>query len=395
MKRMMLILVVCPLLMGFAFYVPSGLRWKSVHRSGAFPVVKYKVNPALPGYVDPSSVIRAIRSAGDAWSYAGTGGQFSYSLVGQTNATMPLSVDSIPTTISVEQGLKEADNLVFSASQADVDCTGPACVFLWNLDGKDEILHFDVQINAADFSYAGVIGELSLASVLTHGFGHALGLSHCAPGEKQADCSGRLGGNAADPPTDAAMYRLVSNNVAVGADDRAGIVSLYGILTPSQQRIIGEEQTLIERSKTICNPSPCVVPEQETVPAYRLSSDEVAARSEHVARLAGSGQNNEEAVIQKNLTYQRLRENGFSVTGISAESYLLKAVDNMTGNVQKMDLPVLQASRKILAIQIQDRTFFLENLSDNYDPSYVAFVAAERNVLIQIRRRIIDEISTR
>ena len=137
----------------FMYLSPDKKHWfDMVYQK--FPVVKYKVNPTMIGFNTGSkeSIIDAIRKASDVWSFQSGESHFQFSYNGTTNVN-PMSYDQMNCTSEGKEILRNTDNLVYASNTEDSDCSGQACTYIWSCDGQNEILHFDMQINASGYEW--------------------------------------------------------------------------------------------------------------------------------------------------------------------------------------------------------------------------------------------------
>ncbi len=116
------------------------------------------------------------------------------------------------------------------------------------------------------------------------------------------------------------------------------------------------------------------------------------ARSEYLTKIKSAGKVTfDEIVKTKMRIYQTMYENAYSQTKIPAERYLANAIHKRVGYIEQTENESLDASLKILAIQIQDRDSFLQKFPTEISNEYKKFSEAELKVLIQIRREMKNE----
>jgi hypothetical protein len=188
------IMIIILFTVNWMFLTPDKLQWGELFNK--FPIVKYKVNPTMIGFNTGSkeSILDIIRSAGNLWSFQSGESHFKLSYNGTTTST-PVGYDQMGCTEEAKQTIRELDNIVYASNVEDDDCAGQACTYIWSCEDKNEILHFDMQINASGYEWdMGTNHKKSynLFTVVANQFGQLLGLSHCATGESEADCQAKV-----------------------------------------------------------------------------------------------------------------------------------------------------------------------------------------------------------
>ena len=211
----------------YTFIIPEGLKW-----AGTLPVIQFVINPDFQGLNAGTEEERleVIQAAARNWYQSGQA-QFTMVYEEQTDSAATVGADSLSCN---QLDIKQQHPVqIFASPQADPDCTGKSCTYVWNCSGKNEIIHADVQLNNYDYSISLSGTEeqnIDLKSESLHALGHVIGLDHCQPGDTQTRCQARHQGVAADPGDGAVMYKFVGLLQGLHDDDIAGVKALYGPL---------------------------------------------------------------------------------------------------------------------------------------------------------------------
>ncbi|HMV41859.1 MAG TPA: hypothetical protein PK079_10830 [Leptospiraceae bacterium] len=385
-------------LFNFMYLSPDRKHWIDLVYE-RFPVVKYKVNPLMIGFNTGSkeSIIDAIRSSSDFWSFRSGDAHFQFSYNG-TTTNSPLAFNGIACDEDGKQRIRETDNLVFASNTDDPDCSGQACTYIWSCTDKNEILHFDMQINSREYEWdTGTNHKKSfnLTTVAAKQFGQILGLDHCPLGLNTESCSSEVASRGtSDPSFDSLLYRFIDAEVirnSLSSDDRAGLQSLYGSISPEEATMKSEMNEFYSLADRICNPSPCVIPEED-IGKYQLSTEEIQARAYHISELAKDGLDYRTAIFEMTQMLKKLHQDSYIETGNSAETYLLSVTKEMIQDISGLSPEMLLKSRQILSIQIKNRKFILSQFKNEFDTDFLKFTQAELNLLIQYRREIINRM---
>lgn len=421
--------------MNFMFLIPSGLKW-----DGKFPVVTFKLSSIHPN-LKSEKELEAIQEAAKKWSFSDTKGHFNFSYNGKTTQAEPYSPSSIGCTDEFKQEAKETENTVFYASpqhsldctgescsqSVDPDCTGAACTYLWSCENENKILHFDIQLNYDAIKsanpYSANYNIVELQSILARELDYVVGLGHCSPGDTSHECltkSTSIG--QSDPKASDIMYRLppmqnpgcqpvvntgtsviplalvgsnettcVEQENIIGKelsdDDKNGVKALYGTLSSKEIEMSNRMNEFYQEVETRCLSGSCEVPE--------LSSDEMAAKTEHDDLLNQKYTSIDTIRLKKHKMFQELYHNAYSQTGISAEEYLLTALKTMNEKIHEFEKGSLIGSKRLLAVQIKDRENAVKNYQNDLDSTYLNFLDAEMKTLIMIKREMTNEINNR
>jgi len=376
------------------FLTPDRLQWGGLFNK--FPIVKYKVNPTMIGFNTGSkeSILDIIRSAGNLWSFQSGECHFKLSYNGTTTST-PVGYDQMGCTEEAKQTIRELDNIVYASNVEDDDCAGQACTYIWSCEDKNEILHFDMQINASGYEWdMGTNHKKSynLFTVVANQFGQLLGLSHCATGESEADCQAKVARQGTSNPTsDSLLYKFIEPEVirtAMSADDKAGLAALYGSLTDQEQTILLESKKLQDRVYSICNP--CLSPLVETG-IYKPSLAEQAAWQEYIEDRSNSGLETYAGKLKIFSYYQNSYIDSYRIGKVSAEDYMLDALDRRDEFLKDLPTEYISNSRKSLYVDILNLERGLKEYKKELDTMYFSFLDLEYKSLIIIRKSLIEE----
>ena len=379
------------------FLTPDKLQWGGLFNQ--FPIVKYKVNPTMIGFNTGSneSIIDIIRSAGNLWSFQSGESHFKLSYNGLTT-TAPAGYDQMGCTEDAKKAMRELDNIVYASNVEDDDCTGQACTYIWSCEDKNEILHFDMQINASGYEWdMGTNHKKSynLFTVVANQFGQLLGLSHCVPGESEADCQAKVARQGTSNPTsDSLLYKFIEPEVirsALSPDDKAGLKALYGELTPEEQNMKAEMQSFADKANAYCT-QPCVTPDKETNAKYALSVEDAATIQLYWQSGRDQGKDNRDFYLEKYRWMQKSYTIAYSYNRKSAEYYILDAIENFhyyqDGDIREAYL----LERMLLSVQISIRQKLLDDAKYELDSNFYQFIENEQKILIQLRRMYIDAL---
>jgi hypothetical protein len=396
-KTLLGITVIILFTINWMFLTPDKLQWGGLFNK--FPIVKYKVNPTMIGFNTGSneSIIDIIRSAGNLWSFQSGESHFKLSYNGLTT-TAPAGYDQMGCTEDAKKAMRELDNIVYASNVEDDDCSGQACTYIWSCEDKNEILHFDMQINASGYEWdMGTNHKKSynLFTVVANQFGQLLGLSHCATGESEADCQAKVAAQGTSNPTsDSLLYKFIEPEVirtGMSADDKAGLKALYGELTPEEQSMKAEMQNFAEKANAYCM-QPCVTPDKETNAKYMLNGDDVKAIQLYWQELSEEGKNNKDWLLAKYKWIEDSYTTAYSYNGKSAEYYLLDAIEQFH-YYQDGGIPDhYKLERILLSVQISIRQRLLDDAKQDLDPIFYKFIENEQKILIQLRRMFIDAL---
>ena len=387
--------------------------------------VKHPVNPSSPdspievfihvsGNVltmlnsSEGSAISAIGEASKFWSMFSTNSNLNITFFGKNHRFIPFSFEDVSceeddlnnlqiTANSLTSGIT-IRNEIIATSEDDPDCTGPACTHLWTCEEKNEITRFDIQLNLANFDIRAENvnnNVYDLKTLIAHHVGHATGLNHCSVGDTIDSCSNKLSGGMSDPTSDSMMHKslmpgLIKNDIS--DDDRAGVLALYGEISPKRAAVQTEMQGFLLNVEDGC---PCSLPENETDPRYVISTEESNALTEHEVILNEKNLNSQEKRKEHAQYYQKLHLNAYSNVAKPAERYLVNGLNNMNDNLETIPIERLRIMRKIIICNIDEKKYILDNLQYELDPRFYAFTQAEMKLMIQIRKAIINEIASR
>jgi hypothetical protein len=294
--------------------------------------------------------------------------------------------------------MRELDNLVY-ASNEDSDCSGQACTFMWSCADKPEILHFDMQLNARDFEWdTGTNHKKSynLFTIVAHQFGQLLGLGHCETADNDEVCQAKIATQGtSNPQSDSLVYKFIDAEVirtSMSADDKAGLQSIYGVLNSEEQTIKMEIQSFADKANSFCVGT-CVSMNDEKN-QYAVSNNERAAWSEYLAKRTASNLETKSAIRNLFLDFQNSYLRSL-ITGITAEEYMDESIRHQEDYITAMPTEFLDLYLQIIYVDILNRERALNSLKYELDTSYYSFLDSERKVLMQLRRRMIDEKAQR
>jgi len=366
--KILTVFVILSLLLSlnWMYLTPDKLQWASSYNK--FPIVKYKVNPAMIGFNtgDTYQILGLIQKAANLWSFQSGESHFQLSYNGLSTAT-PVGYDQI------------------------------GCQYFWSCADTNEILHFDMEINAANYEWdTGTNHKKSynLFTVVAKQFGQLLGLSHCSPGEIETACQEKLPlQGTSNPTSDSLLYKFIEPEVirtAMSADDKAGLKALYGELTSDEITMKEEMQSFADKANAYCT-LPCVTPDKETNAKYVLNSEEQQAIQIYWREVKDQGKDNRDFYISKYKWIQDSYNTAYSYNGKSAEFYLLDMIENF--DYYHLQVPMkemMENERILLAVQITTREKLLNDAKQELDPQFYKFIENELRILIQMRRKFID-----
>lgn len=381
------------------------LKW-----AGNFPLVFYRININSFPVSTSNSIVNEITSASSLWSFLNSMSRVSFEYTGDSSLLNPISTNIDTCSPDFKYQMSNATNLVFARNTDDADCTGFTCSFIWSCADKNEILHFDIQINAEKFSLS-MQDPVSLGNHLSRDFGQILGLSYCSPGDTNIQCESKLQNGQTDPAEESLMYKFVLPAVSgmrnLSEDDHAGLASLYGSRNEADNELLQIVQSFHIKADAFCDPKPCVLPEEETDPDFMQSSGEKQALMEHASRMTVENLNTPEALLKIEQSAELLYFSSLFEARKPAEAIMMNIIESIPENIaqscadlERDALEVgsnvtckiwLDEMRKTLGIQISRRADLLEDMNYGLSQSYRNFLASEIKVLIQLRREAIKE----
>ena len=397
MKKKLFVLLLMLCTVNWMYLRDDKIKWGNAFNE--FPIVKYKVNPEMIGFNtgDALSIIDAIRDAGNLWSFQKGESHFQLSYNGSTSS-LPAGYDQMSCTEEGKKTMRELDNLVY-ASNEDSDCSGQACTFMWSCADKPEILHFDMQINARDFEWdTGTNHKKSynLFTIVAHQFGQLLGLGHCETADNDEVCQAKIATQGtSNPQSDSLVYKFIDAEVirtSMSADDKAGLQSIYGVLNSEEQTMKTEIQSFADKANSFCVGT-CVSMNDEKN-QYAVSNNERAAWSEYLAKRTASNLETKSAIRNLFLDFQNSYLRSL-ITGITAEEYMDESIRHQEDYITAMPTEFLDLYLQIIYVDILNRERALNSLKYELDTRYYSFLDSERKVLMQLRRRMIDEKAQR
>lgn len=376
--------------------------WKNYNSElNPYTGLMFRVNTNVKDFFQKSfSVSRdLIGGMAEDWNSSNSDALFEFQYQGTTNRITPRSLDPSQACDNDErENTRNLEKSVYYTAGDDPDCTGESCAFLWICEnGKDELVHFDLQLMRKEFD-VGSSTAPDPEDVIKHMFGHIAGLDHCAHGDTDADCNYRVTGSYSNPVSSSAMYEWVDTGYfssSMAGDDLSGLRSLYGQLSPSQKATLANMDIFYQKAEDFCNPSPCRLPENETITRYRHNSKDLQVLSQFEQKILQNHSSMTAFRLTKSLEFQDLWREAYTANNKAAESYLIDAINKTQIKIQQMETSYLQPQRQILTVQIRDRDKTLSEHADSLSPGYRKFLEAEKKMLIQIRREMIDEFESR
>ena len=383
---------------GFMFLSPTGVKWKD-KLYDRFPQVKLKMNPNFGGNLTQDAVLNSAKEASNAWSSGKTKARLFLSFVGQTSSS-PVGLDTNLCTNPNRETTKNLDNIIYAQSSEDPDCTGVACSFVWYCNGtvgEEEIVHFDIQVNTRDYSFETGIAApeaYNLKTVLLKQLGYVIGFFTCPPGNMSCPVTG----NGITPDENSALYKFLKPEVhktSISSDDALGVRTLYGELTNEELEKSNVVQGFALEVDSLCNPYPCQVLNEETDSRYAIRPQEIAALQVHENRMQAAGMNTVPARLNKFQWIQKDYLTALIQNPLSAEDYLKENLDNSRIYISETPKELLLPSVLDLCVTIHNRKRAMEEHKYELDAQYLEFLEVEMKTLIILRRRMLDEISTR
>ena len=347
------------LLPGFMFF-DSNIKWRS--GPGGFAGIYLQLGDSL------SQNKNLVTSLTESISYKNTGAKLQVSLMGENRGDTFPAMDVLGCSEAILNDYRRKGNPVF-AEEMDADCTGASCSHIVSCGGV--IVSTGIRLNTD-------VLEGNISSALLHELGHISGLNHCPPGEK----------NCTQVPENSIMHPFQNTVASPGVDDVTGLKEQYGALSSEQTAMIAKQEEFKNFADNICNPSPCKLPEEETNPNYRLSQEEKNAIASVLSSIEGDiTLYRKEKLFQ----YYMLRMQGSQDTGVTPEEKLMQNVSEKQQRIAETPTENLVVLRQMLAWQIQERNIVLTELNHEVDKDFLDFTRGEINILIQIRRDMIEE----
>jgi hypothetical protein len=357
------------------------LKWNS-----KFPVVSFKIG-SLP--VEDNVIKENIKNAAKKWSMLKTNARFSFVYSGKNSKSFPFSSEETYCSEQFVNEMKAAENTIFTVPTVnDPDCTSSACSFIWSCERKNEILHFDTQINISEFdSILGLDGQIELQAKIAHELGHIIGLGHCSIGDNTTECQTKLTNGQTEPSKTDVMYKFPKEIIHPTGSDIGGINFLYGETTDAEKNTFQKMKDYYDEVDNRCLLHDCSVP--------TLSIEEINAYNRHQSLLASEDLHTSEAVLYKHRQFQELFHSAYSESSYSAEEHLLQTLFDLHNKVTKLSKDSLQGSILIISIQIKDREKAINSYSGMLDTMYYKFLQAELKTLVMIRKEMKDELARR
>lgn len=390
------IILVC-IFTGFKFYTPDSIKCvkdpKEVKIEGDVIQIFFRISTSVIDFLNitENRIILSISGASKIWSIFSTASNINFNYAGKTERNCPLSYDLINSGTSNE-------NVIIASNIDDPDCTGPTCTFIWSKDESKKIMNFDTQLNTKNYFISDEqinTPAFDLKSIMAHNFGHSLGLSHCQVGDTDESCKKSLKDSMTNPPAESIMYKtLMLGQVrnTLSTDDKEGIVSLYGNLDPEKMALANEINDFHIKVNSGC---PCLLPEDETEPKYKLSEEELQALAVHQNALAAKNLNTIENRRELTQYNQESYRTAYSIVKIPVERYMTKALTDKSSIITSSLIDDLKRMRITIIKDIYDANFGYSYFSTELDIQYSDFIRSELKALIQIRKSIIDEIINR
>lgn len=370
----------------------SPIKWRD-----SLPSLKFKVSASDTGFISQTKVdqVRTIKEAAKNWSVIDTEKQLSYIFEGLTANE---NVDQLNGTVEcsmefVNELEKVGNHLVYSPDDVDI-CTGDACSFVWSCVDTNSNLGFLTIVNANNFNFQSndklFRKTYDLRRVVERQFGHIVGLVNC---EQGSDCSSfSVGGIPPDesPMASAIRPEQVSNGLT--NDDISGLSHLYGNATDTLRSMKSTKVNFKNWVEGICNPSPCVIPELESDGRYRPSSNEIAAENAYNAHLTSIGETSELNDIKTQKHSQALYLDTWTVAEDAPENIQIQMYQSAISKIGLFSNEDLNLYRNQAYSQILGYHNFLLKHKEEIGLEYEEFLRLEMQVIIQIRREIINRL---
>ncbi len=358
---------------------PFTHRWE-----GNFPIVPFKVNPNLTSQ-NGSVVnyqIEQTQKSGNLWSFNNTKSHISFKFEGTATGNSASSPSLICDFDNNKANLA-LEKKIYTGQAGNPDCTSEACSYIWICNGN--AVHFDTEINSTQNSF-DVISDspatYNLQTVLNKELGRVAGLPPVA--------------NDVTNPTQLVLFRdSGSVKPILSGGDTDLIRVYYGNLTAEEDEMVNIMTSMKSIADSICNPYPCVTPQNETDSRYVIRGDEITALQRHKQQMQDGGLDSIAARLEKFKFFQKDYFTAFSFNGISAEDYMKDSIDFMDFYIQDTPTELLIPSILDLCVTIDNRNKALVEHKSELDIQYLRFLEIELKVLIQIRRSMIDELSKR
>lgn len=353
-----------------------------VHKwEGSFPIVSFKVNPNLTSQNGRviNNQIEQTQKSGNLWSFNNTKSHISFKFEGTTTGSSATSP-----TLACDFDTKKAnlalEKKIYTGVAGNPDCTSESCSYIWICNGN--AVHFDTEINSNQHSFdviSDAPADYNLQTVLNKELGRVAGLPPVA--------------NDATNPTQMVLFRDTGVVKLTLADvDLNSIQTYYSGLLQEELDMLNTMQAFKSVADTFCV-SPCLNVSSESN-QYQVSSTEQQAWNKYLGNRTAANLETFFAIRDLFVEFQRSYFRSY-ITGISAEEYMQESITHKEDYITEMPTEFLDLYLQTIYVDILNRERAISTLKYELDPMYYTFLDNERKVLMQLRRRIIDEKSNR